>query len=332
MLLLSSCREEEIRTYRVAADASTRPGFPPSGGPSSLAAWEVSWQAPSEWQEEKPAPSPGARFRVGASGQISVTRLGGDGGGVRANVNRWRKQVGLPPLLEAEISERALRIEIGSDSILVFEAYPQDENSPTDGILGGILPLRGETWFFKFSAPAQVLREHYESFIEFLRKVVISPLSNSLAGAAGEEVRPVPKLDYTTPDGWEPSRGSAMRAASFLIAGTRGGEADFAVIPFPGDVGSPLENVNRWRKQLRLAPLETDPEDTIEGASGKFIITHLVSAEPLFDNGAKAAISGAILTKADYTWFFKMTGDSETVQENREKFEAFVRTAVIPDP
>ena len=97
-------------------------------------------------------------------------------------------------------------------------------------------------------------------------------------------------------------------------------------------MGFPLENVNRWRKQLRLAPLETDPEDTIEGASGKFIITHLVSAEPLFDNGAKAAISGAMLTKADYTWFFKMTGDSETVQENREKFEAFVRTAVIPDP
>jgi hypothetical protein len=63
------------------------------------------------------------------------------------------------------------------------------------------------------------------------------------------------KIHVTAPDGWTASEGRSMRAASYGIAGPDGTSADVSVIPLPGDSGSVLDNVNRWRAQPQLAPL-----------------------------------------------------------------------------
>jgi hypothetical protein len=126
-----------------------------------------------------------------------------------------------------------------------------------------------------------------------------------------------------------------MRAASYAIGGNSEGSApaDVSVIPLPGDSGSVLENVNRWRGQVQLPPLAAADDPALgaemDGAAGKLFVTHMVSAEAVLD-GKKAAISTAILKVDGVTWFFKITGEASLVEANREKFENFVRTAAFP--
>ena len=41
---------------------------------------------------------------------LSVTKFGGDAGGVAANVNRWRKQLGLQPETLEEIQSKVKKL------------------------------------------------------------------------------------------------------------------------------------------------------------------------------------------------------------------------------
>ena len=78
------------------------------------------------------------------------------------------------------------------------------------------------------------------------------------------------------------------------------------------------------------AGAEEETGQILKGKMGEFFLMHLQSSEPLLENGSKAAISAAMIKQGGYTWFFKMTGDADTVRENRKRFESFVQSAAIP--
>src|SRR5208283_5637634 len=59
-------------------------------------------------------------------------------------------------------------------------------------------------------------------------------------------------LRWNPPADWQSKPGSAMRKGSFAV----GGGAEVAITAFPGDVGGVLANVNRWRGQAGLAPVD----------------------------------------------------------------------------
>src|SRR5258708_4657872 len=66
---------------------------------------EVRWTLPPGWKEEKGGPARVASFRFGERDpklEMTVVRLPGDGGGLAANVNRWRDQLGLDRASESE--------------------------------------------------------------------------------------------------------------------------------------------------------------------------------------------------------------------------------------
>jgi hypothetical protein len=63
--------------------------------------------APAAWTEEKGGPARQASFKFGDRDpklELTVVRLPGDGGGLAANVNRWREQLGLDRATEAEVA------------------------------------------------------------------------------------------------------------------------------------------------------------------------------------------------------------------------------------
>ncbi len=64
-------------------------------------------------------------------------------------------------------------------------------------------------------------------------------------------------LRWTAPAGWKELAGSGMRVASFELPKTAG-KAEVTVVALPGDVGGELANVNRWRGQLALPPIEQE--------------------------------------------------------------------------
>jgi hypothetical protein len=335
LCLLSSCKDDAIRTYRVATDSAAETVAPmvvdPQPEEPKGPAESVVWQAPVDWKQEKAGPFIIAAYALPTGGRVTVSKLAGDGGGLAANLNRWRGQVGLKPLTDKDISGQPLKITDSEEVMQLFNLTAANSAPDAEGILAGILPLRTESWYFKFSGPVAVLQKNEGQFAEFLRSVRIPGSRKSQPAAAPSAAK---KINYTTPAGWTPSEGSSMRMVSYSIAGPDGSSADVSVVPIPGESGSVLDNVNRWRAQLQLGPLTSADDPALgnraESPAGERFTTHMISAEPIL-NGKKAAMSTSILKRPGMTWFFKITGEAELVAANLEKFETFVRSATFPE-
>ena len=336
-LAICSCKKEEIRTYRVAVEpnAEAPPKKEAEAHDHAAHSDSVTWRALPDWNMQEAGKFLTAAYAVPELGRLTISKLGGDGGGLAANVNRWRGQVSMQPLPEDQVRGKPMPVTGSSRELLLFNLNPDDAPAEAEGIFAAVLPLGSETWYFKLTGPSAKLRESGgETFMAFLSEIRIAGVEQAAPPAPSAPASPrVPKINVTAPEGWETSQGSAMRVASFAIKGKDGATADVSVIPLPGDSGTVLENVNRWRGQVQLPPL-TDVSDPsigreMDGAAGKLFVTHMVSTEALLD-GKKAAISTAILKAEGVTWFFKVTGEASLVEENREKFENFARTAAFP--
>ena len=333
-LAICSCKDEEIRTYRVAVEpeAAAQPKPETAGHDHAAHSDSVTWRALPDWKMEEAGKFLTAAYAVPELGRLTVSKLGGDGGGLAANVNRWRGQVNMNPLPEEKVTGQPMPVTGSSREMLLFNLNPDDAPAEAEGIFAAVLPLGSETWYFKLTGPSAKLREKGgEVFMAFLSDVRIA--GEQEAAPAAPAPPKVPKIQVTAPEGWEESQGSSMRVASFAVKGEGGATADVSVIPLPGESGSVLENVNRWRGQVQLPPLATADDPALgaamDGAAGKLFVTHMVSAEAVLD-GKKAAISTAILKAEGVTWFFKITGEASLVEANREKFETFARTASFP--
>ena len=77
----------------------------------------LKWTLPSGWQEEAGRGDRVATFKLGGGEprlELTVTRLDGDAGGLLANVNRWRDQLGRGRVSEAELAHLTSTIEAGA--------------------------------------------------------------------------------------------------------------------------------------------------------------------------------------------------------------------------
>ena len=129
---------------------------------------------------------------------------------------------------------------------------------------------------------------------------------------------PAAPLAWTTPNGWEQKKASSMRLAQFTIPGANGATAELAVTSFPGDVGGELANVNRWREEAGLEPVQQAASDAVSiGAqSGK-----------LYEfNGAQLSILvGWAMTNGN-SYFFKMRGDKAVLTQARPAMIEFLKS------
>jgi hypothetical protein len=134
-------------------------------------------------------------------------------------------------------------------------------------------------------------------------------------------------LSWTAPAAWQTRPASAMRKATFIIPGASADEqAELAVTAFPGDVGGLLANVNRWRGQLQLAP--------VDAAALHSTLTHLdintLHVELVELVGPEAPerkrVLGAIVPVKGSTWFFKLTGPDAFVAAKKTDFIGFLQT------
>ena len=153
-----------------SAPATAGAGSAPA--PSAGASDGPQWTVPGHWRDSGPRPMRLASFEIpgdgGVTGDVSVSSLGGDGGGLLANVNRWRGQVGLAPFDEAGLQAAAvpIRLASGQSGILV------NLGGGSGSILAAVVPAGDRTWFFKLTAPpALITRESaaFRAFVESAR-------------------------------------------------------------------------------------------------------------------------------------------------------------------
>jgi len=111
-----------------------------------------------------------ARFMAGdgqGSAEITASAFPGDVGGLPANVNRWRRQIGLGPLPDAEAVALLSAIKTADGDGWVVDLTGTLEGRPAR-MVGGILPRGGRTWFYKMSGDAEAVQAAREEFVNFM--------------------------------------------------------------------------------------------------------------------------------------------------------------------
>lgn len=99
--------------------------------------------------------------------QITVIPLGGAAGGVSANVNRWRSQVGLQPLSDAEAHEALKPVTIFGAEGQWIHIKPGDNG--TQAILAAMVMHEGRNWFFKMTGDPAVVEAQKDAFMQFVK-------------------------------------------------------------------------------------------------------------------------------------------------------------------
>ncbi|MEJ0090142.1 MAG: hypothetical protein WDM80_10405 [Limisphaerales bacterium] len=110
--------------------------------------------------------------------------------------------------------------------------------------------------------------------------------------------------------------------ASFGVS-ENGKSADISVIPMGGLAGGNLANVNRWRGQVGLAPVD---EEAVQKMIEKVVIAG--QDADLFDIAGTGSdrIIASVLHREDTAWFFKMTGNAELVEKQKPAFVALLKS------
>jgi len=121
---------------------------------------------------------------------------------------------------------------------------PSAPREATDRTLAAIVPLGAKGWFFKITGPKDRVEGANEAFEAFLKSVKFD--------ADG-------KPHWTLPDGWQEQPGSQIRYATLVLPG-EGKPLEVSVTVLPKSEGDDeqylLVNVNRWRNQLQLPPID----------------------------------------------------------------------------
>ncbi|MBM4092430.1 MAG: hypothetical protein FJ276_23845 [Planctomycetes bacterium] len=103
--------------------------------------------------------------------RITVSMLGGSGGGLLANVNRWRGQVGLEPLSEEASGDAFEAFEIPGCSGHYVECESSEEAESAKAIYGWIGALPDRSWFIKMHGDRVLVRRERTAFRDFLKSL-----------------------------------------------------------------------------------------------------------------------------------------------------------------
>jgi len=190
LLLAAGCRRDEVTHYRVPKEApSAAPGLVPTSMSSSPAppgmAGDVppppppsgdarlTWTLPRGWAQSLQGGMRYATIKAPAEGRldVSVVVLPGPAGGELANVNRWRNQIGLPPLDEAAMAaaRKTIAAKAGPISLYDFTSDGQKRSR----VVAGLAEVGGSTWFVKMTGdekPVATARAEFIHLLESLRR------------------------------------------------------------------------------------------------------------------------------------------------------------------
>ena len=357
--MVTGCGRDDVQVYRVSKEQSPEvpgqpqtaqaqaPVMPPGhpeisgGGPPKL-----SYKLPSGWQEAPAGQMRAAAFRVqgkdGKQADVGVIPIPGFMGHDLENVNRWREAVGLKAVSEADLAKLAEPVQVAAEP---GQLYDQAGENPGSGektrILVAVARHEGVAWFFKMNGDDELVAQQKQPFIEFLKSVNFSagpaqaelPPSHPPIGSASVAAQGVPeasgsgKPSWQVPAGWQEVAGGQFLVAKFLVSGADNAKATVNVSSAAGDGGGLIGNVNRWRGQLRLSPL-SEPEigklvTPVDSPGGKAMFVDMSGTDP---GGQKARLIGAIVPEGSQTWFYKLMGNEQLVDREKDAFTKFVQT------
>jgi hypothetical protein len=182
LLVLGACGRDEVSHYRVPKSSEVPPApagqamagmagsVPPP--PDVATTGQLQWALPKGWTESRSGGMRYATLKPTAPGKldVSVTVFPGQAGGELANVNRWRNQIGLPPLDEAALAKDRRALKSPAGDVALFD-YTSDGKEKTR-LVAAILFAGGNSWFVKMvgdAGPVAASRADLVRLLESLR-------------------------------------------------------------------------------------------------------------------------------------------------------------------
>ncbi len=193
-LLAAGCQKEEVTAYRIpketppphaqghshaAGEGGANPvaAAPAAGGQADMASTPVAtatganlqWTAPAHWAAKTGSSMRKGSYAIkgeGGEADMAITAFPGDVGGDLANLNRWRGQIGLPPVGQAEFESSTQHLDRNGLHMTVVDIAGAGANAQR--ILGAMVPHGGATWFFKLTGPDALVAKEKTAFLAFL--------------------------------------------------------------------------------------------------------------------------------------------------------------------
>lgn len=310
----------------------------------------LEWKAPDGWDVLPPRPLRNVNLKKGDV-QCYVSFL--TGGGAMGNINRWRMQMGEQPVSRAAIDELKTARILGRDAWLLdltgryqgMDGIPH----PSYRMVAGYVEFPAFALSIKMFGPAEQVAAERKAFDAFTASLgfdmhrgfgtgsgkrdaeAASQAARNKAQADADPHRGAPSgasngappgtafdphaLQWSLPANWTPRKGSGMRFVSFDIA--RGTEAYILFLPMDG--GGVIANINRWREQMKQAPLTKKQIDDLERV-------RILGVESPVLEAYSPDRKGLIATHAavpGQTMFIKMIGPADRVRAAKDAFFAF---------
>jgi hypothetical protein len=183
LALVSGCGRDDLTHFRVPKEAvQAAVAGAGAGGPAAMAgdvappptpsgAAALRWKLPKGWKQAEASPPRFASLVPPVPGKIdaSVVVLQGPAGGELANVNRWRGQIGLPPLTDASLASarRSQKTKVGDVAIYDFVS----SGTVKTRTVAGFTVVEGNTWFFKMTGDDKAVESARPTFLELIGSI-----------------------------------------------------------------------------------------------------------------------------------------------------------------
>ena len=160
-----------VKTLHFDSPESAKPVGQAAAAPSISAGIpdSVTWVAPASWKLGPPTSMRKASFDLGSGVEVSVSAFPGDVGGLLANVNRWRTQVGVDPITDEQLAHDVTHMAISGGELAVISAGPASTGGRK--IISATLSAPGQTWFFKLTGDELAVARARPEFDAFLTSI-----------------------------------------------------------------------------------------------------------------------------------------------------------------
>jgi hypothetical protein len=124
------------------------------------------WKAPASWKEEPAGPMQEAKFSA-ANGKATVTIsiFPGETGGLRPNVDRWRRQIGLGPVTDEEFPKVQTPLELPGAKATIVDMTGSEQRL----VAAVVTRADGSTWFIKLLGDKAGVASERAAFIDFVK-------------------------------------------------------------------------------------------------------------------------------------------------------------------
>jgi hypothetical protein len=164
---------EFLKSISFEDKAPEQPVVAPAPATTSNQTSPSIWKVPADWRAIPAAQFLIAQYSMGnddAKAQVNVAELKGDGGGLLANANRWRDQIGLPPLDENGLQPLVQSLDVpGGHASLVDFAGKDSQTGVATRLIAAMVEQDGQSWFYKLMGDPQTVAAQKNAFTQFIQ-------------------------------------------------------------------------------------------------------------------------------------------------------------------